>query len=146
MKSPQTLLLGLLLVFISCRGFHGSVRNRKDLCPKIYPWVFVGYRPMSKCCFCKSSRVFDQNNVESMVFQVKKMLECIVKYQTLHLMDVLSSVVKQIIVMLFLCIRTIVLRYVITIKYNIETKKNVNHSYQHIWSDQKFILQYVWLI
>lgn len=34
-----------------CRGHYSSVRNRKDLCPKIYPWVFVGYRPLSKYWF-----------------------------------------------------------------------------------------------
>lgn len=48
MKSSENILLGVLLVFIFCRGYYGSVRNRKDLCPKIYPWVFVDYRPTGK--------------------------------------------------------------------------------------------------
>lgn len=48
MLLTHNLLLGTLLVFICCRGYYGSVRNRKDLCPKIYPWVFIGYRPFGK--------------------------------------------------------------------------------------------------
>lgn len=51
MKLIQNILLGTLLVFIFCRGYYSSVRNRKDLCPKIYPWVFIGYRPFGKYYF-----------------------------------------------------------------------------------------------
>jgi len=47
-------------MLVCCRGYYASVRDRKDLCPKINPWVFLGYRPLSKYYFIKKDKVLDE--------------------------------------------------------------------------------------
>lgn len=60
MKSSQSILFGILFMLVCCRGYYASVRDRKDLCPKINPWVFLGYRPLSKYYFIKKDKVLDE--------------------------------------------------------------------------------------
>ncbi|XP_050549172.1 dyslexia-associated protein KIAA0319-like protein [Daktulosphaira vitifoliae] len=48
MNPIQNLYFYFLLACLLLEGLHSSIRSRKDLCPKIYPWIFVGYRPLSK--------------------------------------------------------------------------------------------------
>lgn len=129
MISSWNTLLSLLIICISCRGCYSSVRDRKDLCPKIYPSVFVGYRPSGiyyifSTALVPSNSAFTNQSL-NIVFQVKKMLEHMTKSRMLHLMDVLWNVASLIVVMLFSWTRMIVTRYDIFYDYVVIANINI---------------------
>ncbi|XP_026816295.1 dyslexia-associated protein KIAA0319-like protein isoform X1 [Rhopalosiphum maidis] len=107
MKSSQSILFGVLLMLVYCRGFYASVRDRKDLCPKINPWVFLGYRPLSKedaglymkisnvtlngcimkCCESDNCNVVFMNKNDCYTLSCKTNDDCLPVYAKEHVLD-----------------------------------------------------------
>lgn len=94
-------------MLVCCRGYYASVRDRKDLCPKIYPWVFLGYRPLSKeeaglyikisnvtlngcimkCCESDNCNVVFMNKNDCYTLSCKSNDDCLPVYAKEHVLD-----------------------------------------------------------